>query len=198
MPKHRENCKPKEWLQSRRALADALASGHFQQQPHQVERVPMRDDQDRYTVTGVAACLSPNVWVQLEDQWHAVWTDELSELNHTPPQPNGDMSGLSELEQHRILQRTAGNVVYMPEITACGLGLYGGHEHPSELQIHPAAFLTQVQKQLGLPRRTEAYPADYLSFEQAATLITLHPMALGPCGCDLPDTNDNETSSAEA
>ena len=197
MPHHREYCDPREWLKARRDLADALTSGRFRQQPIQTDRIPMRDDQDRYTISGVAASLSTNVWIRLEDQWHTVWFNEISELKLADRQQNGDISGLNEMDQARILDRTSGDVLYMPENTACTLGLHEdpeGHEHPSELQIHPNAFPTEIQQKLDLPKRKDPYPADYLSFEQAAELINRHPMALGPCGCEQLDINDDESA----
>ena len=182
---HQEHCNPQEWLNARQELARALASGRYTQQPKgNNSNPPLRDAQDRYTVTGVAADQCPIVWVRLQSKWHAVWMDVLSAILPGRRSFKGDLTGLSEAQQQRLLDNSAGETASLPEIAAHQLGLHAGHGHETRLTVHPNAFPEGVRARLGLPKRHSPYPADDLSFNQAAQLIAQHPLALGSCDCE--------------
>lgn len=184
MPIHQEHCNPQEWLSSRREMARALASGRYTQQPPGDDpNPPLRDAQDRYTVTGVAADQSPIVWVRVQSKWHAAWMDVLSGSLQDRRSFEGDLTGLSEAQERRLLDSGAGDATSLPEVAAHQLGLHAGHGHESRLTVHPDAFPESVRARLELPKRRSPYPADGLSFNQAAQLIALHPLALGSCDC---------------
>lgn len=184
---HQESCRARDWLRSRHQLASALASGRYAQQPPSEEpNPPMRDNKTRYTVTGVAADQSPIVWVNLNSQWHAVWMDVLAEILPGQRSFEGDLTGLSDTQQQRLMDSGEGDTTELPETTACQLGLHTGYGHESQLTVNPNAYPESVRVRLGLPNRKSPYQANDLSFDQAAHLIALHPLALGSysCGCE--------------
>ena len=172
--------KPAEWLEARLELAQALSSGRYVQQPHSQEQPPLRDAHGRYTIDGVAADLSPIIWTMLEGSWRAVWIDELSGTAALEKAADGAITGLTPREEEQLLRSNAGETKALPEITACQLGLHDDSAHPSQLMIHPEAVPAELASRLRLPNRRSPYPADGLTFIQAATLIAQHPLCLGP------------------
>lgn len=169
-----------KWLKARLELAQALISGRYVQQPPSQEQPPLRDAHGRYTIDGVAADLSPIIWTMLDGKWHAVWLDELSGTAALEKSRGGAITGLTGAEKAQLLRLNVGETAILPEITACQLGLHGSGNHPDQLMIHPDAVSTGQAKELGLPLRKSPYPANTLSLLQAAQLITLNPLCLGP------------------
>ena len=93
---------------SRADLAHALRSGQYREQPEPWDGNLLRNPEDRYTVTSVAATtVSPCVWARLEGQWHSVWLDELM---HALPQRRNYGAEITDLtnEEEQALIRIGG------------------------------------------------------------------------------------------
>ena len=169
-----------DWLQHRRELALALASGIYTQQPPSQEEPPLRDGHGRYSADGVAAALTPIVWVMVQSEWRAVWMDELMEALPGRRSYDNNMVGLSEDEEDTLMRYNAGETSMLPEVSACHYGLHKHGGHGPRHMVHPFTFPESTRLRLGLPKKSGPYPLNDLDFDSAAALITAHPMCLGP------------------
>ena len=173
--------KPPQWLQNRLDLANTLASNKYSQQPATRKEPPLRDNNNRYSIDGVAAAASPPIiWAKVQNKWLAVWIDELSGTRAARRRYTGDLVNLSPDAENDLIRHGSGEHAGLPEVAACLLGLHDGPEHPPHLLIHPGTFPERTRRELGLPDRPYAYQANDLTFTQAAQLITIHPLCLGP------------------
>ena len=168
---------------ARATLAEALRSGNYAEQPEPWEGNLLRDNEDRYTVTGVAAtAVSPCVWAQLEGQWHAVWLDEL--MHALPGRRNygTEITDLTSEEEQALIRIGGGESRACPEITAQQLGL--DTEYSFILHLNIAAMPAASREALGIPTSDQGdWPLDRMSFENAAKVLTEFPNALGACTC---------------
>ena len=169
-----------EWLKHRLDLAMALASGIYTQQPPSKEDPPLRDANSRYSADGVAAALTPVVWVMVENAWRAVWMDELMEALPARRSYDNNMVGLSPDEEDALTRYNAGETTALPEVSACHYGLHEHGGHSQRLMVHPFTFPESTRLRLGLPNKTGPYPLNDILFDDAAALIAAHPMCLGP------------------
>ena len=78
----KDPCKYCEGSGMRTALADALESGRYEEQPAEERHshAQLRDSRDRYAVTGVAVdALFPFLWLKNEGNWRAFDSEQLPE-----------------------------------------------------------------------------------------------------------------------
>ncbi len=177
----------------RLALAGTLESGGYREQPREKRHAGrLRDSQDRYTVTGVAAhALCPTVWVRTEEGWAAYWYEEIT--------PEAWESGARAMprevrnpdpEQLARLQRHAGNgdTTGCPEITAHLLGIIENERHADRLEMAPRALTPRQREDAGIPGNGQRpLPIDLLDFGTAASLIRALPRLMGDCACGRRD-----------
>ena len=185
-----EYCEGKRY---RLALAGTLEDGDYREQPRRERHAErMRDFQDRYTVTGVAAhALCPTVWVRTEDAWtayrHEEITDEAWEGGARAMPREVRNPDPEQLE--RLLRRAGGgDIVGCPEITAHLLGIIENERHADRLEIDPRVLTPQQREDAGIPgNRHRPVPIDLLDFRTAASLIRDVPRLMGHCTCGRQD-----------
>lgn len=178
-----EKCSYCEHTDTRRELADTLAKGAHPEQPQRPRLDPtlrpMRDGQDRYTITGVATdVLTPTVWVKAKNEWTAYhmelippswyWRDDRNCLV---------LRDTEDLDDDMIAELTAhagsGDVEHCPEETALRLGIDEHRSVPIDV--------VEINPECGIP----GLPVflDSLNFEDAARLLRTVPNLRGECSC---------------
>ena len=170
--------------EARLHLAQALLSGKFQQQPANTPNPPMRDLEDRYTVTGAAASLSPICWFLLNGEWRAVWLDELTAVLPHRQSWESECRNLPQKDAHELLYLESGDIFSCPEITAHQLGLGNENGHPEEIWATVADLSPARKEELGINPKALEWPIDRMTFQHAATLILEEPQTLGTCEHD--------------
>ena len=168
-----------------RILQRRIPAERRQARPFPREGNLLRDNEDRYTVTGVAAStVSPAIWVQLEGEWHAVWLDELMHALPHRKSCGSEIPDLTPDEAATLTALSAGDRRGCPEITACMLGMWDETQHTGILSANVGALSPDEKTNLGIPSSLRGdWPLDRMTFEAAARLLTLHPQTLGGCHC---------------
>ena len=195
MTTNEERCEFCRGKETRNGLAEALLSGKYQEQHEPWETNPLRDENDRYTVTGVAcAAVSPIVWVRYPENWRDPWTNSpgfwkavwIDELMHVLPNRRGyenqQADNLNESELDALDDIGAGDSQGCPEITAHNLGL---REKNNLIVVTAGAIPPEDRERVGIRRsQTGEYPIDRMKFAEAAKILTEHPESLGECRCN--------------
>ena len=176
---HREN---------RDRLAGFLMNGEYQEQPQRPRLDPtlrpMRDEEDRYTITGVATdALTPAVWVSAKGEWTAYHMELIpSSWYRKDPSDRLVLRNTEDLDEDMVaeLENHAGkgDTQHCPEETALLLGI---DEH-----LSVPIDVIEINQDCGTP----GLPVflDSLSFQDAARLLATVPDLLGKCSCG---TNDD-------
>ena len=181
-------CKYCEGKDMREALADALESGKYQEQPVQERHshAQLRNSQDRYSVTGVAAdTLFPFLWIKKEDQWHALDPERIPQ-EWQIKNLHGEITSLSQDELEEITSQEPGDSTTCPERLACLLGLHTNYEHPQVIEIRCSLLTASEKREAGIYRKqTRDYPLNMLGFQAAAKLLRKEPnLLVGDCTCN--------------
>ena len=181
-------CKYCEGKDMREALADALESGKYQEQPAQERHshAQLRNSQNQYSVTGVAAdALFPFLWIKNEGNWRAFDSERIPEEWQKRELPH-EMTSLSQDQFDELTSKEPGDSTGCPERTACLLGLHVNHEHPQVIEIRCSLLTASEKKEAGIYRKqTRDYPLNMLGFQAAAKLLREEPNLLaGDCTCN--------------
>ena len=179
---------------NRVALADALDSGRYAQQPRaQRNCYTLRDAQDRYSICGVATReLTDSIWIFADGEWQMCETGDLGPPAPAPatdiPTPDGETLALlaKAEEQHP----TRGCTRQLAQALGIKQTKYGRLLHPGILSFHTEFLKPSELANAGItPSWAGPYFLDVLEFTVAATLLRTHPNLLEnrnehqcPCG----------------
>ena len=180
-------CSYCEGAEMREKLAQALESGRYREQPAWARhpQMELRNQDDRYSITGVAAdVLMPCLWVRNQGSWHVFDFEHLPEKWHRRNLPH-ETTSMNEEDFQEILETGAGESIICPEQAACTLGLHTNHEHPNILEIRCPLLSDDQKKEARIPlEQTGLYPLNMLDFRAAARLLRDEPNILeGDCTC---------------
>ena len=173
-----------EIRQNRLALADALDSGRYAQQ-HGSQRLygVLRDDQDRYSITGVATReLTNSLWVRTRRTWDVYDRPDVAGI---VPADTAEETQPSE-EVLALLRQSGATPVCCgcPPQTAHAVGVpqtRRGHiRHPDVLWFRTYLLTPNEMGAAGIPENWHLpYCLDALDFPLAAHLLRQHPDLLG-------------------
>ena len=193
-----QRCAYCKHTENQETIAEVLTKGEYQEQPRQPlgdpTLRPMRDNQDRYTVTEVATdVLTPAVWVRYEPNWAAYQIELIS-----PSWYRKDKTGRHTIQrnqtpdestlEHLNAQAGKGDVQHCPEATALMLGI---DEHRSV-----PVDMVEINKECGEP----GLPAhlDSLSFKDAARLLKTVPNLPRECSCGPTEDRNRLTANSRS
>lgn len=164
-------------LDFRRTVAQALLSGDYLQHDPEDPEPPLRDEDNRYSVTGVAAALTPEqLWVLTKDGWQSAWMDPFTYACPGRRSIPGEVTDLTPIEEATLKDLNEMSGTHCPENTACRLGL---PDHDCTLTLDTRLIPAKDRRRLGIPAHgPRSWPIDSLTFQAAAEVLTTHPGAL--------------------